>query len=217
MSEGREVRMATHMGRLEARRGASNPFLSWHAFGIDQLFPAHSAQEAASAGTGRTHNKVDCILPSPGMGRLPALGQKVRYSAAGNAWRRCRHHFRIVDGKHVKSCYHLATTLHQAALDSSATMPPVGASFGQSRHLSQWRSSVTNSTPAIRPTHQVHQSTIEEGSQSNEVYSSSSNFSSDKPSGICDEGANASSLLIFFRNTPTGIPNPIYREPATCQ
>lgn len=146
-----------------------------------------------------------------------ALGQKVRYSAAGNAWRRCRHHFRIVDGKHVKSCYHLATTLHQAALDSSATMPPVGASFGQSRHLSQWRSSVTNSTPAIRPTHQVHQSTIEEGSQSNEVYSSSSNFSSDKPSGICDEGANASSLLIFFRNTPTGIPNPIYREPATCQ
>jgi hypothetical protein len=53
MSEGREVRMATHMGWLEARRGASNPFLSWHAFGIGQLFPTYSAQEAASAGTRR--------------------------------------------------------------------------------------------------------------------------------------------------------------------
>lgn len=123
--------------------------------------------------------------------------------------------FRIVDGEHQVMLP--SSNNAQAALDSSATMPPVGASFGQSRHLSQWRSSVTNSTPAIRPTHQVHQSTIKEGSQSNEVYSSSSNFSSDKPSGICDGGANASSLLILFRNTPTGIPNPIYREPATCQ
>lgn len=156
------------------------------------------------------HNKVDCILPSPEMGRLPALGQKVRYSAAGNAWA-LPSPFRTVDGEHVKSCYHLQQRWIRLRFDSSAIMPPVGASFGQSRHLSQWRSSVTNSTPAIRPTHQVHQSTIEEGSQCNEVYSSSSNFSSDKPSGICDGGANASSLLILFRNTPTGIPNPIYR------
>jgi hypothetical protein len=90
----------------------------------------------------------------------------------------------------------IATTLHQAALDTSAAMPPVGASFGQSRHPSQWRSSVANSTPGIRSTRQIHQPTIGEGSQSNAVYSSNSNVSSDKPSGICDEGANASSLLI---------------------
>jgi hypothetical protein len=41
--------MATHIGRLEAHRGASNPFLSQHAVGIDQLFLAYSGQGAACA------------------------------------------------------------------------------------------------------------------------------------------------------------------------
>jgi hypothetical protein len=213
-AEGREVRMATHMGRLEARRGASNPFLSWHAFGIDQLFPAHSAQEAASAGTRRW--KVSLVEPTT---KLTAFCQARRWANSprfdkspvlrgGECMGVVAVTIFVLLMVSIKSCYHLNNAIRLR--DSSATMPPVGASFGQSRHLSQWRSSVTNSTPAIRPTHQVRQSTIEEGSQNNEVYSSSSNFSSDKPSGICDEGANASSLLIFFRNTPTGIPNPIY-------
>jgi hypothetical protein len=115
--------------------------------------------------------------------------------------------FRIDDEQVKPMLPSIATTLHQAALDTSATMPPVGASFGQSRHPSQWRSSVANSTPTIQSTHQMRQSTIE-GSQGSSVYTSSSNISSDKPSGTCDNGANASSLIYSSEIHPLAFQNP---------